>query len=55
MPLSLKFSAKTCKDFVFPVPVAPAIKPWRFIVFKGIFTNAPVTVSPSNIAEPTGM
>ena len=55
MPLSLKFSAKTCSDFVFPVPVAPAIKPWRFMVFNGILTKALVMVSPFNMAAPTGI
>ena len=33
MPSRLKFSASTCKVTVFPVPVAPAINPWRFAIW----------------------
>ena len=52
IPFSDKFSASTCKVFVFPVPVAPAIKPCLFKVFKGTFTKASVIVSSPNIAAP---
>ena len=31
-PRALKFSASVCSVTVFPVPVAPAIKPWRFAI-----------------------
>ena len=31
-PRALKFSASVCRVTVFPVPVAPAIKPWRFAI-----------------------
>ena len=55
IPLSDNVSAKTCRVFVFPVPVAPAIKPCLFRVFKGIFTIAFVTVSSPNIAAPSSI
>src|SRR5207247_2926103 len=32
-PRALKFSASVCNVTVLPVPVAPAIKPWRFAIF----------------------
>src|SRR5207247_6810656 len=32
-PRALKFSASVCSVTVFPVPVAPAINPWRFAIF----------------------
>src|SRR6266481_5998404 len=32
-PRALKFSASVCRVTVLPVPVAPAIKPWRFAIF----------------------
>ena len=32
-PRGLKFSARVWSVTVFPVPVAPAIKPWRFAIF----------------------
>ncbi|SHF87913.1 hypothetical protein SAMN05444372_10112 [Flavobacterium micromati] len=38
--------------FVFPVPVAPAINPWRFIVFRGTRTKADAIGSPSKNAPP---
>ena len=53
MPLSLKFSANTCSVLVFPVPVAPAIKPCLFIVFNGILMKAFFIVLLSNMAEPS--
>ena len=31
-PMRLKFSARTWRDTVFPVPVAPAIMPWRLAI-----------------------
>lgn len=31
--------ANTCKVFVFPVPVAPSIKPCLFMVFRRTLTN----------------
>src|SRR5262249_18683268 len=33
IPRALKFSASVCNVTVFPVPVAPAIKPCRFAIF----------------------
>jgi hypothetical protein len=32
-PRALKFSASVCSVTVLPVPVAPAIKPWRLAIF----------------------
>ena len=55
IPFSERFSANTCSVFVFPVPVAPAINPWRFKVFKGTLTRAFVMVSPPSIAAPRVM
>ena len=31
-------SAITCSDTVFPVPVAPAIRPWRLAIFPMILS-----------------
>ncbi|MNL80729.1 hypothetical protein D3C87_2076520 [compost metagenome] len=45
-------SDNTCIVLVFPVPVAPAIKPCLFNVFKGIFTAALLSASPFKIAPP---
>ena len=51
-PFSLKFSANICKVFVFPVPVAPAIKPCLFMVFSGTFTKQLVSVLVFSVAAP---
>ena len=51
-PFSLKFSANTCKVFVFPVPVAPAIKPCLFMVFRGTLTKQFVRVLELSVAAP---
>jgi hypothetical protein len=37
-PIELKFSARTRNVVVFPVPVAPAIRPWRFAIPGSIET-----------------
>ena len=44
-PISLKDSASTFKLTVFPVPVAPAIRPWRFAIFGRIETLLPSSAS----------
>ena len=51
-PCLLNCSAITCKVFVFPVPVAPEIKPWRLKVDNGAFTSVPVKVSSPSMAPP---
>ena len=55
MPLRDSCSAMTCKVLVFPVPVAPAIKPCLFNIFKGIETTSPSTGTLSNTATPIGL
>ena len=36
-----------CSVFVLPVPVAPAMRPWRFIIASGTRTTASDTTVPS--------
>ena len=52
-PALLSPSARPCKVLVLPVPVAPAISPWRFMVFRGNITGTPGTACPSCIACPS--
>ena len=40
----LRMKANTCKVFVFPVPVAPSIKPCLFMVFRRTLTKQFVRV-----------
>jgi hypothetical protein len=47
-PASDSCSASTWSVFVLPVPVAPATRPWRFIIANGTRICAPArAVSPS--------
>ena len=52
MPLLESCSDRTWMVFVFPVPVAPAINPWRFRVFSGMFIGKLAIASPLNMAPP---
>ena len=51
-PSRLSCSAMICSVFVLPVPVAPAIRPWRFRVPRGMRTRASVRVSSPSMAPP---
>src|SRR6185369_719553 len=57
-PAAENCSAISCRDFVLPVPVAPAISPCRFAIASGSRTSGsaahspPCTTAPSVIAEP---
>jgi hypothetical protein len=53
-PASDRDSTICCRVFVLPVPVAPAISPWRFIVESGIPTDTVGTTDPPYIAPPRG-
>ena len=39
-PAAESCSASHCSVRVFPVPVAPATSPWRFIIASGTWTTA---------------
>ena len=52
-PAAESCSAMTCSVRVFPVPVAPAISPCRFIVASGRRTAASGTSAPSSIPVPS--
>ena len=54
-PAAESCSAMTCSVRVFPVPVAPAIRPWRFIVASGRRTAASGTSAPSSFAVPSSI
>ncbi len=41
-----------CSVLVFPVPVAPATSPCRFIIDSGSWIVAPASISPSFIGRP---
>ena len=45
-PASESCSAIVCRVIVLPVPVAPATRPWRFIIRSGTLTTASVASSP---------
>ena len=44
--------ARSWRVFVLPVPVAPAIRPWRFIIDSATWTRASLSSSPSSIGLP---
>ena len=44
--------ASSCRVFVLPVPVAPAMRPWRFIIESATATRVSLNSSPSRIALP---
>jgi len=54
-PLADNFSAKFCKVLVLPVPVAPAISPWRLNMRKGAFTKVFSNTVSSSFAVPKTM
>ena len=51
-PMADSCSARTWRVTVLPVPVAPAIRPWRFIIAAGIWTTASGWVVPSSTPRP---
>ena len=51
-PAADSCSAITCSVFVLPVPVAPATRPWRFIMASGTCTTASGTTAPSCTPRP---
>ena len=48
-PMSLKLSAITFRVMVLPVPVAPAIRPWRFAIFGRIKMFSPLSLFATQI------
>ena len=54
-PAAESCSAITCSVLVFPVPVAPAIRPCRFIIRSGTRTPASGTIAPSCIPRPSSI
>ena len=44
--------ASSWRVFVLPVPVAPAISPWRFSIDSATWTRASLASSPSSIGLP---
>ena len=51
-PATDSCSAIVCRVIVLPVPVAPAIRPWRFIMRSGSATTASAASSPSCTPRP---
>ena len=51
-PASESCSARTWRVFVFPVPVAPATRPWRFIIASGTRTGTEGSASSPRMAAP---
>ena len=52
-PSAESCSAMSWRVFVFPVPVAPAMRPWRLHMAVGIWTTAPGWVVPSSTPRPS--
>ena len=52
-PAAASCSARSCTVTVLPVPVAPAISPWRFIIAIGICTIASWRTSSAKTARPS--
>ena len=52
-PAVLSCSAITCSDFVFPVPAAPATRPWRLTVARGMRICAVGSATPSTTTVPS--
>ncbi len=44
--------AMSCRVLVLPVPVAPAMRPWRLSIDRAIWTRVSLNSSPSCIALP---
>ncbi len=51
-PALESWPAISCSVFVLPVPVAPAMRPWRFRIDSGTWTRTSLNSSPSCIALP---
>jgi hypothetical protein len=54
-PAADSASASSCSVRVLPVPVAPAISPWRFIIASGMRTAASWCSSPSSTPRPSSI
>ena len=52
-PAAEHCSARFCSVLVLPVPVAPATRPWRFSVAKGMRTRADLSGASSIITAPS--
>ena len=52
-PAADSCSARSCRVFVLPVPVAPATRPCRLSMPSGIRTGTPVSVVASTISPPS--
>ena len=53
-PAADRPSVSTWSVLVLPVPVAPATRPWRFIIASGMPTGAPGIATSSSTRAPTG-
>ena len=54
-PAAESCSASDCSVRVFPVPVAPATSPWRFIIASGTWTTADCATCPSWTPRPSSI
>ena len=54
-PAADSASASSCSVRVLPVPVAPAIRPWRFIIASGMRTTASCCSAPSCTPRPSSI
>ena len=52
-PIVDSCSAISCSVFVLPVPVAPAMRPWRLTIAAGIWTTASWWVVPPRTPRPS--
>ena len=52
-PMADSCSAISCRVLVLPVPVAPAIRPWRFIMATGTWTTASAATAPPCTPRPS--
>ena len=51
-PAFESWPARSWRVFVLPVPVAPAIRPWRLSIDSATWTRVSLKSSPSSIALP---
>ena len=52
MPAFEAWPARSCRVLVLPVPVAPAMSPWRLSIDSAIWTRVSLKSSPSSMALP---
>ena len=52
-PASDSWPASSWSVLVLPVPVAPAMSPWRFSIDSATWTRASFATSPSSIGAPS--